>query len=104
MLSCSLRKYLLLLQTYNLDRQVADSATSATAFLSGVKANYITLGVNGKVKVDDCKASLDPENRVHSILKWAQDAGKETGKSWSRISQDYVVTSSTSCNSGITYM
>ncbi|KAK8731360.1 hypothetical protein OTU49_007564 [Cherax quadricarinatus] len=68
-----------LIKTYNLDKQVADSAATATAFLTGVKANYYTLGVNGKVKLDDCEASLKPENRVESILKWAQDANKATG-------------------------
>lgn len=68
-----------LVKTYNLDKQVPDSAGTATAYLTGVKGNFYTLGVNGKVKLGDCKASLKPENRVDSILKWAQDAGKETG-------------------------
>lgn len=68
-----------LLKTYNLDRQVPDSAATATAFLSGVKGNYLTVGVNGKVKSKDCAASLKEENRVSTILKWAQQAGKETG-------------------------
>ncbi|XP_068248900.1 alkaline phosphatase-like [Palaemon carinicauda] len=68
-----------LLKTYNLDKQVPDSAATATAFLSGVKGNYKTLGVNGKVKVNDCTASLVKENRVKSIIEWAQEAGKETG-------------------------
>ncbi|XP_045139369.1 alkaline phosphatase-like [Portunus trituberculatus] len=68
-----------LLKTYNLDRQVPDSAATATAFLSGVKGNYMTVGVNGNVKSRDCAASLKEENQVSTILKWAQDAGKETG-------------------------
>nr|QYL02844.1 alkaline phosphatase [Scylla paramamosain] len=68
-----------LLKTYNLDRQVPDSAATATAFLSGVKGNYLTVGVNGKVKSKDCAASLKKENQVSTILKWAQEAGKDTG-------------------------
>lgn len=67
-------------QTYNLDRQVPDSAATATAFLAGVKANYYTVGVNGHVKMKDCPASIVPENQVDTIIKWAQDAGKDTGK------------------------
>lgn len=56
-----------------------DSAATATAFLAGVKANYYTVGVNGNVKMKDCAASLKPENQVDTIIKWAQDAGKDTG-------------------------
>ncbi|XP_042892927.1 membrane-bound alkaline phosphatase-like [Penaeus japonicus] len=68
-----------LLKTYNLDKQVSDSAGTATAYLTGVKANYRTLGVTGNVPEGDCEGSLKPENRLDSILQWAQDAGKDTG-------------------------
>ncbi|XP_066946180.1 alkaline phosphatase, tissue-nonspecific isozyme-like [Macrobrachium rosenbergii] len=68
-----------LLKTYSLDKQVPDSAATATAFLSGVKGNFRTLGVNGRVKLNDCKASLKEKNRVKTILEWAQESGKETG-------------------------
>lgn len=67
-------------QTYNIDKQVPDSAATATAFLAGVKANFYTLGVNGNVKASDCAASLNKGNQVDTILKWAQDAGKATGE------------------------
>jgi alkaline phosphatase len=66
-------------QTYCYDKQTADSACSATAYLSGVKANYATIGVNPRVPHNDCKASLDEKNHVDSILRWAQKAGKATG-------------------------
>lgn len=66
-------------QTYCLDLQVADSACSATAFLSGVKANMFTMGVNGQVVKDDCEAANNPQNHVYSLLRWAQLAGKSTG-------------------------
>lgn len=38
-----------------------------------------TQGVNGHVKMSDCKASNDKKNHVYSILRWAQLAGKSTG-------------------------
>ncbi|PNF15816.1 hypothetical protein B7P43_G09886 [Cryptotermes secundus] len=66
-------------KTYCVDSQVADSACSATAYLSGVKANIGTAGVTGRVKVDDCAAMRNTSNQVSSILKWSQDAGKSTG-------------------------
>lgn len=66
-------------QTYCLNGQVADSACSATAYLSGVKANVFTQGVNGQVVKDDCEAVKDQRNHVYSLLRWAQLAGKSTG-------------------------
>lgn len=66
-------------KTYCVNMQVADSACSATAYLTGVKGNYQTIGVNANVELNDCKASLDEANRVSSIMKWAQSAGKATG-------------------------
>lgn len=68
------------MQTYNVDKQVSDSASTATAYLTGVKANYKTLGVDGTVTYKDCTTITDT-NKVHSIVKWAQEAGKRTGKS-----------------------
>uniref|UniRef100_A0A1B6DLR4 Alkaline phosphatase n=1 Tax=Clastoptera arizonana TaxID=38151 RepID=A0A1B6DLR4_9HEMI len=66
-------------KTYCVNKQVADSACSATAYLGGVKANYGTLGVNAKVQRGNCSLVNDANNRVFTILKWAQDAGKGTG-------------------------
>ncbi|KAL0275004.1 UNVERIFIED_CONTAM: hypothetical protein PYX00_002998 [Menopon gallinae] len=66
-------------RTYCVDTQVADSACSATAYLGGVKGNIGTIGVNGRVKKQDCDASLLPSNRVDSIAAWAQKAGKSAG-------------------------
>lgn len=57
------------LQTYCVDSQVADSACSSTAYLSGVKANLGTIGVTAAVSRSDCKASQQPENQVNSILR-----------------------------------
>ncbi|KAJ9577042.1 hypothetical protein L9F63_006390, partial [Diploptera punctata] len=66
-------------KTYCIDSQVADSACSATAYLGGVKANMYTIGVNGRVNLNDCEAMLNSSNHVTSILQWSQEAGKSTG-------------------------
>lgn len=66
-------------QTYCVNKQTADSACSATAYLCGVKANYETIGVTATVQRDNCSASRLPENRVESLLAWAQAHGKRTG-------------------------
>ena len=67
------------MQTYCVDKQVSDSAATATAYLTGVKGNYQTIGVSGKVQVVDCESAKLSANRASSIAKWAQDAGKATG-------------------------
>lgn len=71
--------YVGLSKTYCVDKQVADSACTATAYLSGVKANYATIGVNARVLENDCTQGLDTSTHTSSIAKWAQDAGKATG-------------------------
>jgi alkaline phosphatase len=64
-------------KTYCVDKQVADSACTSTSYLSGVKNNYGTIGVNAKVKRKDCQIS--EEHHTESIASWAQKAGKSTG-------------------------
>ncbi|XP_067659501.1 alkaline phosphatase-like isoform X2 [Haliotis asinina] len=64
-------------KTYNVDRQTADSAGTATAFLCGVKANLGTLGVDESVTRKDCDAQ--DAGKVTSILKWSLDEGKAAG-------------------------
>ncbi|KAM7343568.1 alkaline phosphatase 6 isoform 2-T2 [Cochliomyia hominivorax] len=71
--------YFGLSKTYCVDRQVADSACTATAYLGGVKGNYGTIGVNANVRRYNCLDAQNPENWVDSIAKWAQDAGKDAG-------------------------
>ncbi|XP_029169020.1 alkaline phosphatase-like [Nylanderia fulva] len=68
-----------ILKTYNVDRQVPDSASTATALFGGVKTNYEVVGVDANVKLGDCPASLNANNHVHSFITWAQAAGKATG-------------------------
>lgn len=39
----------------------------------------MTIGVTANVKLSDCAASLLPQNRLSSLLNWAQNKGKRTG-------------------------
>ncbi|KAK9883694.1 hypothetical protein WA026_001881 [Henosepilachna vigintioctopunctata] len=66
-------------KTYCVDRQVSESSSTATAYLCGTKANWYTSGVTGAVKMNDCEASILPENQVSSIAAWSQLEGKWTG-------------------------
>ncbi|XP_053974950.1 alkaline phosphatase-like [Hylaeus volcanicus] len=68
-----------ILKTYNVNKQVPDSASTATALFSGVKTNYEVVGVDANVSLGNCTASLDTDNHVESIVSWAQAAGKDTG-------------------------
>ncbi|XP_035697212.1 alkaline phosphatase, tissue-nonspecific isozyme-like [Branchiostoma floridae] len=69
--------YSALVKTYNVDRQTGDSAGTATAYLSGVKANYGTVGVDATVARGDCAASFTA--KTTSILEHAHAAGKSVG-------------------------
>ncbi|CAG7721878.1 unnamed protein product, partial [Allacma fusca] len=66
-------------KTFCSDSQVADSACSATAYLSGTKANIATIGVKPTVSFRDCKNMMNVSHQVESVLAWAQAAGKSTG-------------------------
>lgn len=62
------------LQTYNTDKQVPDSAGTATALFSAVKTKYGVIGLD----------SSAPKNRmdvgqIDGIMTWAQKQGKRTG-------------------------
>ncbi|XP_014092854.3 membrane-bound alkaline phosphatase [Bactrocera oleae] len=66
-------------KTYSVNKLVPDSACTATAYLSGVKANYGTIGVTAEVPKNDCEAAIDTRTHTESIAKWAQDADKWSG-------------------------
>ena len=59
-------------QTFCSDSQVADSACSATAYLTGTKANIATIGVKPSVGFRDCKNMMNASHQVDSVLAWAQ--------------------------------
>jgi hypothetical protein len=46
---------------------------------SGVKTNYETLGFDNSIVSDDPYSELEA-TKVETILKWAQDAGMDTGQ------------------------
>ncbi|NWS76233.1 PPBI1 phosphatase, partial [Crotophaga sulcirostris] len=66
-----------LAKTYNIDRQVPDSAGTGTAYLCGVKANAKTLGLSGAAVYGKCRSTFG--NEVDSILHRARMAGKSVG-------------------------
>ncbi|XP_047992085.1 membrane-bound alkaline phosphatase-like [Leguminivora glycinivorella] len=67
------------LPTYCVDKQIPDSACTATAYLCGVKNNYGTLGVTAAVPRRDCAASADPATHLDSIAAWALADGRSAG-------------------------
>ncbi|XP_015674354.1 intestinal-type alkaline phosphatase-like [Protobothrops mucrosquamatus] len=69
--------YVALSKTYNVDRQVPDSAGTATAYLCGVKGNYGTIGLSAAARYNQCNTTAG--NEVVSVLKRAQLAGKSVG-------------------------
>ncbi|XP_024910021.1 alkaline phosphatase, intestinal, tandem duplicate 1 [Cynoglossus semilaevis] len=69
--------YVALSKTYSVDRQVADSASTATAYHCGVKANAKTLGVSAKAVAYECNTTFG--NEVYSVLRRAKAQGKSVG-------------------------
>lgn len=61
-------------KTYNTDRQVPDSAGTATAMFSGIKTKSGVIGVDFTVTETNEEAAS-----VSSIMEWAQAMGKRTG-------------------------
>ena len=66
------------LQTYNVDYQVADSASAATAIFSGVKTKRFTVGYDYQIDNSDPNSSV-AATELETVLDWAQAAGKATG-------------------------
>lgn len=67
-----------LAKTYTVDMQGTDSASSATAFLNGIKTNEGVLGVDETVRRGYCE-TLTEKSKVVSILTLAERAGMSTG-------------------------
>jgi len=66
------------IKTYVVDKQVPDSASTATAYLCGVKTNYYTVGIDATGQYENCSSVTD-DNKVYSVAAWALDAGKRAG-------------------------
>ncbi|XP_046714387.1 alkaline phosphatase, intestinal, tandem duplicate 1 [Silurus meridionalis] len=69
--------YLALSKTYSVDKQVADSAGTATAYHCGVKANSKTVGVSASAVPSECNTTFG--NEVYSVLHRAKLQGKSVG-------------------------
>lgn len=69
--------YAALSKTYTHDAQVADSAPTATAMVSGVKSVNGTVGVTQAVKYKECATAKDAA--VTTIFEQAEKAGLSTG-------------------------
>lgn len=62
------------MQTYNVDKQVPDSAGTATAIFTGIKSDY------GAIGMDTTRSKTNAtQGRLESIMDWAQREGKRTG-------------------------
>ncbi|XP_036374754.1 alkaline phosphatase, intestinal, tandem duplicate 1 [Megalops cyprinoides] len=69
--------YLALSKTYSVDKQVADSASTATAYHCGVKANGKTVGLSAAAVPYECNSTFG--NEVYSVLHRAKAQGKSVG-------------------------
>ncbi|KAM9736471.1 intestinal-type alkaline phosphatase-like [Dama dama] len=69
--------YMALSKTYNVDRDVPDSAGTTTAYLCGVKTNMRTIGVSAAARFDQCNTTRG--NEVTSVMNRAKKAGKSVG-------------------------
>lgn len=57
-----------------MDKQVADSASTATAYHCGVKANAKTIGLSANAVAYECNTTFG--NEVFSVLRRAKAQGK----------------------------
>jgi alkaline phosphatase len=64
-------------KTYSVNAQVADSASTASAMLTGVKTKSEVLGVNEDIAPDDCASGL--AHSIPTLLELAEDAGFASG-------------------------
>jgi alkaline phosphatase len=69
--------YVALSKTYSHNGQVADSAPTASAMMTGVKLQNGVLGLNATVAKQDCRAARGQE--VASLAAMAERAGMSTG-------------------------
>lgn len=63
-----------------MNKQVPDSAGTATAMFTGVKAQYRMLGLDGKVKHNTCDKTTVENSYLTSIATYAQQNGMDTGR------------------------
>ena len=66
-----------LVKTYNTDSQVADSAGTMSAIMTGEKTRIGVFGISASVSQNDCASAL--ENELPTLLEDAEDRGHPTG-------------------------
>ncbi|XP_076641739.1 alkaline phosphatase 4 [Halictus rubicundus] len=66
-------------KTYNTDKQVPDSAGTATAIFSGVKSRYSVIGLDSTATYNHCDPTVNEASKVTTIADWAQKTGMDTG-------------------------
>ena len=66
-----------LVKTYNTDSQVADSAGTMSAIMTGEKTRIGVIGVAASVPQNDCASAL--QNALPTLLEDAEDEGLATG-------------------------
>ncbi|CAL1541003.1 unnamed protein product [Lymnaea stagnalis] len=71
--------YVALSKTYNIDRQVPDSAGTAVAMVTGIKVNYGTVGVTGDVPFGKNCSQLNDAAKLKTVLDFALEEGKSVG-------------------------
>lgn len=60
-------------KTYNVDKQVPDSAGTATALFTGIKTQL------GAICLNPADVESKEHDRMKTIMDWAQKANKRTG-------------------------
>ena len=66
-----------LVKTYNVDSQVADSAGTMSAIMTGQKTRIGVFGISAQARQDDCEGAL--ANQLPTLLEEAEDRGHPTG-------------------------
>ncbi len=64
-------------KTYSHDSQVADSAATATAMMTGMKTRSGMISVTQNAQPDEC--GPEAENALPTLAEWAEGEGKATG-------------------------
>lgn len=62
-----------------MDKQVPDSAGTATAIFSGVKTRYRVIGLDAKAAYNSCDATVNEARKLTTLADWAQATGMDTG-------------------------
>ena len=71
--------YVGLMKTYNTDRQVPDSAGTATALFTGVKTRFGMVGLDEQVQRGVCDTQAVGKASVESLADWGSRRGKDVG-------------------------